>query len=63
MDINKATNEELLKEQERLNGIFEKCKENLQMIYDTMEKASKNYNEISDILTKRGHGNKREEQE
>lgn len=61
MYINEATNEELVREQTRLRDVFEKCKENLKILYETMEKASGQYNEIEKILIKRGYGNKREQ--
>lgn len=59
MNINEATNEELAKEQARLKEVFEKCKDGLRSIYETMEKASIQYNEIGNILSRRGYGDKR----
>lgn len=53
MDYNRLTNEELINEKKQLEEEFDKCKMELQTIYDKMGFMSENYNTIEEILNKR----------
>lgn len=54
MDYSIKTNDELQAEKERLEKIFEECKEKIDILFDTMEKASIEFNKIDEILKERG---------